>query len=255
MLVIIPPTTTMDMSRIETEFVATKPEFQKQAEYVIENFSQYSIEGLMRLFDISEKLAKKAYDEYQDFFSSEYAKPAIYAYTGSVYKSLNPHSFQIDDFNFAQSIVRIVSSVYGLLRPLDAIKAYRSTFFLKKKDLPEQDLVSFWHDKINDSLKSDAFRDNRQILFLCVHDMLKIIDQEELEKDNRFVVVTFKDMKDGEWKVIREFEKPAIGNMLSWIIKNKIEHIDDITKWNEDGYKFNLSLSKRDEFVFTREHK
>ncbi len=241
------------MSRIETEFVATIPEFQKQAEYVIDNFSQYSVEGLMRLFGISEQLAKKAYTEYQDFFSSDYSKPAIFAFTGSIFKELDPGTFKNNDFNFAQSTVRILSSVYGLLKPLDGIKACRSSFFLKKKELPEQDLVSFWHDKINDSLISEASRDNKEILYLSMLDMLKVVDKEELEKDNRFVVVTFKDNKDGEWKIIREFEKQAIGKMLSWIIRNKVEHIDEITKWSDDGYKFNLEMSERDIFVFTRE--
>ena len=117
MLILIPPTTTMDMSNINSDYIPTIPVFQQQAEYVINNFLLYSVEGIAKVFNISMELAQKAYDEYQNFFSDSYKKPAFFAFTGPLYKEMKPAEFTNDEFHFAQEHFRIISSVYGLIKP------------------------------------------------------------------------------------------------------------------------------------------
>ena len=216
MLILIPPTTTMDMSNINSDYIPTIPVFQQQAEYVINNFLLYSVEGIAKVFNISMELAQKAYDEYQNFFSDSYKKPAFFAFTGPLYKEMKPAEFTNDEFHFAQEHFRIISSVYGLIKPLDGIKAFRSSFFLHNFKLKEEDMLTFWRDKINNQIVKEAATDNKQILFIAFHDLLKVLNIDETTKDNSFCVVTFKEFECGADKTLREYEKPARGNPIQW---------------------------------------
>ena len=200
-------------------------------------------------------LFRSAYNEYRRFLSSEENKAAIFAFTGPVFKALDAKSLTYNEFHFAQNHVRILSSIYGVLKPLDAIKEYRSTFMIKEKELPEQNLFAFWKDKITDTILKDAKQDNKEILFLAFHDLLKCLDLVEIEKETRFVTVSFKEIKNGEAKIVREYEKIAIGHLLSHIIKNNINNIEDIKSWEYDEYKFNVNLSDNLNIVFSRETK
>ena len=255
MLVIIPPSITMDKTPVHSELTTSTPEFKDMAEYLIHIFSDDSIEGLSKLFGISEELAEKAYNEYREFLVSNNTKAAIFAFTGPLFKTLDPEKFTYNQFYFAQNHIRILSSIYGILKPLDAIKEYRSTFKIKNDKLPEQNLYDFWKDKITSSVKKDAEADNKQILFLAFHDLLKAINIDKLGSDMKFAYVTFKENKNGELITIREYEKEAIAHMTSWIIKENILNINDIKHWNMNGYSYSNEMSDDGNLIFIRNQK
>lgn len=252
MLIILPPSTTMDMTPVTTPTdEMTIPVFQKEAEYLASLYHQYTVGGLEHLFKISAPLAQKAYDEYLHF-EADPQKPAILAFKGALYKAMHPESFSEDEMLFAQKHIRILSSLYGVLKPLDGIKEYRSTFFLKLNGM-DTDLAHYWHQPITDHLIGDASRKNNQILYLSVLDMLKVVDLDKLREANEVIIVKFKDKREGEWKIIREYEKPAVANLTAWLVKNKIDQLDAVKQWKWDGYAFNESLSDKGNWIFTRE--
>lgn len=251
MLIIIPPSTTMDMTSAPQTEAMTVPVFEKNATYLAHLFSQYSVAALEHLFKISEPLAEKAYEEYRQFDTAT-PKPAILAFKGALYKTLEPASFTSDEMAFAQQHVRILSSLYGVLKPLDGIKAYRSTFFLSLNGLPDKDLAHYWHQPITDHLIGDASRKNHEILYLSVLDMLKVVDVAKMSEQNKVVIVKFKDLRDGEWKIIREYEKPAVANLVAWLVKHKIDQLETVKQWSWNGYAFNPDLSDAGNWVFTR---
>lgn len=251
MLIILPPSTTMDMTPVSITEDMTIPVFQKEAEYLAGLYGGYTVGGLEHLFKISAPLAQKAYDEYHHF-NTEPLKAAILAFKGVLYKTMHPEAFSEDEMLFAQKHIRILSSLYGVLKPLDGIKEYRSTFFLKLNGM-DTDLAHYWHQPITDHLIGDASRKNNQILYLSVLDMLKVVDLDKLREANEVVIVKFKDKREGEWKIIREYEKPAVANLTAWLVKNKIDQLDAVKQWQWSGYTFNDSLSDKDSWIFTRE--
>ena len=205
--------------------------------------------------DLSKKLAALNYQRYADFnvpFTLDNARQAIYAFKGDVYDGLGVNNYNDQDIIYANEHLRIISGLYGLLRPLDLIQAYRlemKTKFLNNKG---KDFYAYWGNKIttklNELLQS---KDNNTLVNLASTEYFKVVNPKIL----RATIITpiFKEKKEATEKIVTLFVKRARGAMASYIIKNRINTIDGIKEFHENGYKFHESKSLDGQLVFVRE--
>lgn len=253
MLIIIPPATAMDMTPVSISEKPTTPVFQRQADYLANLMSHLSVAELVDKLQISEELAEAAHEEYRRFNDPAYpAKPAIFAYAGALYKTLNPKLYSPADLHYAQSHLRMISTLYGVLRPLDLIKAYRISFHIKLSEWGVDNLFDYWRDLVTGQLKMDVSSAGGEMLYLAVESMFKVVDLEVLTSKYHVVIVTFKDWHDGEWRDIRSYSKPAKAEIVNAVIRGKIEKLVDLKGWKWGGYQFNRELSSDTDWIYTR---
>lgn len=214
--------------------------------------SQSQIQSLMKL---SDKLGALNYSRYQRYvtpFTSDNAKSAAYMFRGDTYVGLDADSLSDDDMVFAQGHLRILSGLYGLLRPLDLIQPYRLEMGTKLRNSRGEDLYDFWGDILtkacNDSLKNH--KDN-SVISLASNEYIKSIKPKQL--DGAFITCHFKEMKGGVPKTIGIFAKRARGMMARYIIQNRIETPDALKGFNQDGYEFIAALSDDTNYTFLRD--
>lgn len=253
MITIISSTKSLDMQKAYKINEATEPVFLAEAMELAELLKNYSQEELMKLMKISEKLAEVNYDRYMNFHKDEVvSKEALFSFSGDVYKAMNPFDYSEEQVEFAQNHLRILSGLYGVLKPLDKIKEYRLEMATKVENANHKDLYSFWTEKITNSiLKEVSGQERKVILNLASLEYSKILDRAKL-KGIEIFDVEFKENRNGQFKIVGTYAKKARGTMVSYIIKNKIDSIEDVKKFKEDGYVFNEAVSTENNIVFTR---
>lgn len=253
MITIISSTKSLDMQREYRINKATEPVFLEEAMELAEILKTYSQEELMKIMKISEKLAEINYDRYMNFHKVEgISKEALFSFSGDVYKSMNPFDYSEEQVEFAQDHLRILSGLYGVLKPLDKIKEYRLEMATKVKSARNKDLYSYWTEKITDNILEDVSKQEKKVILnLASLEYSKTLDRNKL-KDIEIFDVEFKENRSGQFKVIGTYAKRARGAMVSYIIKNGIDSIEEVKKFNEDGYVFNEELSVENNIVFTR---
>lgn len=253
MLIVLPHPTSVEMTPIHVSEPTSTPVFQKEAETIVNVLKDYSVHELSEKFQISQEAASEAYEEYQHYDDPEYPrKPAIFAFDDLLFRSIKPSFFTPADYHYAQQNTRIVSSLYGLLRPMDLIKECRTSFSLKLSKLNSGDLCSVWRPLIKKQLEKDARKMGGEILYLAGDESMNMTGIASLSTKFRVIVARFKDWKDNKWKEFREFEDPAMAALSNWIIKNKIQNIADIKNWRWKGYRFNSEESDELHWCFTR---
>ena len=230
------------------------PQYLEEAEKLIQFLSKYTPKKLSKLMNISSTLAELNYQRYIAWNSNHShndSKQAMYTFTGEVYSGLNPSSFSKKDNDFAQTHLRILSGLYGVLKPMDLIHAYRLEMGTKLKVGPKKNLYSFWKDKIvkdiNQALQEQG---DDVIVNLASNEYFKAIDKNQLKA--KVVVPVFKDFKNGQYKTIMVYAKKARGMMASFIIKNQIKKEADLIAFDVDGYCYNQEASTENEIVFYR---
>ncbi len=204
----------------------------------------------MDFMQISEKLAKLNQQRFKDWnvpFSTENAKQAVLAFTGDVYDGLDASTLKTRDINFAQEHLRILSGLYGLLRPLDLIQPYRLEMGRPLKTRGADTLYAFWKETITQELNQ---RPGDLLVNLASQEYFKAINKRVLDK--QIVTPVFKDEKNGTLKIISFFAKKARGRMARYIIQNRIMHADGLRSFAEDGYVFEPDSSTPSEPVFAR---
>jgi len=253
MILVISPSKTLDFSE-KCKDEHTIPDFLKESIGLIEVLRKLTTSEIAELMDLSEKLAVLNYQRYHDFsipFTLENSRQAIYAFKGDVYEGLDVEAFTQEDIKYAQSHLRIISGLYGLLRPLDLIQPYRLEMGIKLSNQNYKNLYEYWGNKItvklNELLKTGG---NNLLVNLASTEYFKVLNPKLFNA--RLVTPVFKERKNREYKVIPIFAKKARGLMASYIIKQRVENIDGIKQFREDGYGFNLNLSTETELVFTR---
>jgi len=253
MILVISPSKTLDFSE-KCKDEHTIPDFLKESIGLIEVLRKLTTSEIAELMDLSEKLAVLNYQRYHDFsipFTLENSCHAIYAFKGDVYEGLDVEAFTQEDIKYAQSHLRIISGLYGLLRPLDLIQPYRLEMGIKLSNQNYKNLYEYWGNKItvklNELLKTGG---NNLLVNLASTEYFKVLNPKLFNA--RLVTPVFKERKNREYKVIPIFAKKARGLMASYIIKQRVENIDGIKQFREDGYGFNLNLSTETELVFTR---
>lgn len=228
----------------------TQPDFLDRSEKLVIKARKFSKKGLMEFMEVSEKLAelnRQRFKEWNAPFSLDNAKQAALAFTGDVYEGLDANSLTKRDLNFAQKHLRILSGLYGLLRPLDLIQPYRLEMGRPLATRGAKNLYAFWKPTITEAI-NDA--PGNLLVNLASNEYFNAIDKKALNKT--VVSPVFKDAKNGKFKIISFFAKKARGTMARYIIENHITKADELQAFAEDGYAFAPDLSTPATPVFTR---
>ncbi len=246
MLVIISPSKTLDFNdnNFSTQLNCAVPKYEKESLELVKELKKLSPQQISKLMDISEKLSALNFDRFNNF-SEQKSKPALCAYKGDVYQGFELEKYDSKDFEFANSHLRIISGLYGILKPLDLIKPYRLEMSINLPNSKGKNLYDFWQDKITEHLNNE---NQELIVNLASNEYSSVIKRSKLNK--KVIDVVFKEMHKGVLKIIGIQAKKARGMMANFIIQNKITNIKDLKKFSP--YKFNESLSSEEEYVFTR---
>ncbi len=254
MLIVISPAKTLDFESKAKTKRHTLPEFIPQSKQLIKELKQLSPAKVSALMGISDKLGVLNYDRFQSWtpnFTEGNSKQAILAFKGDVYTGLEAESFNAENFNFAQKHLRILSGLYGLLRPLDLMQAYRLEMGTKFKTKHGNNLYEFWGDTLTEALNKDLqATKSKTFVNLASNEYFKAVKPAAL--DAEVISPVFKDWKNGDYKIISFFAKKARGLMSAYIIRNKIKNADDILSFDLEGYHLSKKHSSDNKPVFIR---
>jgi len=232
----------------------SKPALLQESGLLVKELRQKSVEDLQQLMSVSEKIASLNYDRFQNFstpFSTDNARQALLAFKGDVYTDIAIHDYSEDDFSFAQQHLRILSGLYGLLKPMDLIQPYRLEMKTKLSNQRGKDLYQFWGDRITQQLNTALKEQDVKVLVnLASNEYFKAIQSAALEGE--IITPVFKEHKDGKYKVVAIHAKRARGKMANFIIRNHIDQPEQIKTFNEGGYEYSDNLSSDKEWVFVR---
>lgn len=232
----------------------TIPQFQQAATDIALYMAQYSVEDLKRLLKLSPKLALESYERFQHFHSTdERPLQALLAYTGVVFKHINPKDFSEEDFLFAQTHLRIVSICYGLLRPLDLIKPYRMEYDIKLPELGDGNMYNFWKGRQTQSLIKEVKADDNLLINLASMDVQPAFEWKKIEDSVRIITPEFKVWKNGKAETIVIYAKMARGQMSRYIIKNKISNPEELKSFTWEGFQYKETLSSENNWVFLQD--
>ena len=226
--------------------------FEKEAEYLNSILKRKSPKDLSILMGISSKIADLNYERNHDWslpFNNKNARQAVYAFSGDVYRGLDSYSIDDDKIDFMQSTVRIISGLYGLIKPLDLIQPYRLEMGTKLSFDNNKNLYEYWREKISNQLNLEL-SENEPVLNLASNEYFKAIDTKVIKSD--VYSANFKQLKDGNYKTIAIFSKKARGMMARYIFENNITDINSLKSFNYDRYIFNENLSSEKELIFCR---
>ena len=254
MLIVISPAKTLDFQKEISNADSSFPENLDKSELLVNTLKKKSPKKLSELMNISPKLGQLNFERYQEWqlpFSHENAKHAVIVFKGEVYVGLDIDRFSNEDLFYAQDHLRILSGLHGLLKPLDLIQPYRLEMGTKLKYRRKNNLYEFWGDIITKSMQT-AFQDqdDKVLINLASDEYFRSIDKKKLNA--RIITPVFKDFKNGEYEFLSFYGKKARGMMTRYILLNRINNIDDLKFFEEDGYFYNDILSSEDQLVFTR---
>lgn len=254
MLITISPAKTLDYESPLAIQTFTQPELLNESQKLINVCRKLSPADIATLMKISDKLAglnAARFGEWQSDFTPENARQAILAFKGDVYTGMQAETFSVQDFEFAQQHLRILSGLYGVLRPLDLMQPYRLEMGTRLKNPRGKDIYEFWGDIITNQLNSAIAEQGDQVLVnLASDEYFKSVNIKKL--DGVMVKPVFLDEKNGKYKVISFYAKKARGLMSRFIIQNKLSKTDQLADFNLEGYQFDESQSKGNDLVFTR---
>jgi cytoplasmic iron level regulating protein YaaA (DUF328/UPF0246 family) len=254
MILVISPAKTLDFESENISPQYSIPESLEKSEKIVNKLKKMSVKKIGELMSISKDLSKlnqERYLEWDTNFNSENGKPAIQAFKGDVYVGLDVQSFTQEDLGFANEHLRILSGLHGVLRPLDLIRPYRLEMGTKLPVLRKKNLYEYWQDEVTERVNGfleDVSSD--YLINLASDEYFNVINTKKLKA--AIIKPSFKDYKNGQYKVLSFFAKKARGMMSAFIIKNRITNPEDIKGFNADGYSFNAELSNDTEWVFTR---
>jgi len=254
MLIVISPAKTLDYATKVSTSNATQPQFLNEAAALNQVLRAYSSQKLAKLMTVSKNIAELNFTRNKEWsppFNHENARQAIFAFKGDVYLGLEAYGFNDDDLAFAQQHLRILSGLYGVLRPLDLMQPYRLEMSTRLKNPHGKNLYDFWDDKVTGAINKALHAQKDKILInLASEEYFAVLQPAILDTD--VLTPVFKDYKNGTYKIISFFAKKARGRMAAWIIKNRIAEKARLTGFTEDGYGFSPALSNENELVFIR---
>lgn len=257
MLAIISPAKTLDFESRTPALKPSQPDFLENSAELIRSLNQFSEEELSSLMNISPKLATLNHERYQSWslpFSEDNARPALLAFKGDVYTGFTLDEYTRRDFTFAQKHLRILSGLYGLLRPLDLIQAYRLEMGTRLKNSAGKDLYAFWQNHLTSALiKATKATKSKTLINLASKEYFNAIDKQVVESAGiRIITPQFKDWKNGAYKFITIYGKKARGMMVDYLIRQRLETLPPLQSFDTEGYSFNKKLSEENNWVFTR---
>nr|WP_320165846.1 peroxide stress protein YaaA [uncultured Methylophaga sp.] len=253
MLTVISPAKTLDFDTPPTTQKHSQPRFLSQSQELIDTLRQMSTADIASLMKLSDKLAGlnvARYETWQTPFNLDNAKQAVLAFQGDVYTGLDAETLNEKQLTFAQKHLRILSGLYGVLKPLDLIQPYRLEMGTKLDNAKGKDLYAFWGSDIRQSLQAEDAMQDEVLINLASNEYFKAAEAKKLKA--RIITPVFKDWKNGQYKMISFYAKKARGMMSRYIIEHELQDPDRIKDFDTDGYRFSADMSKKDEWVFIR---
>ncbi len=254
MLILLSPAKTLDFGISVKGKKFSQPEFLQEAQMLVDLLKKMTPDELQQLMKINVKLAHLNATRFMEWhlpFTPENAKPALQVFRGEVYTGINADDFDEQDHDFARDHVRILSGLYGLLRPNDLIQPYRLEMGTKLQNEKGRDLYRFWGDKITRSVNRTLKETGQKIIVnLASDEYFKAIDVNGI--DAEIYTPVFLDYKNGKYKFLTVYGKRARGMMTRFIVKNRITDIEQLKLFDESGYYFNVEMSTDRKWVFTR---
>ena len=254
MLIVISPAKTLDYETAPATKKHTTPDYLEDSQELINRARRFSALDIAEIMGVSMKIADLNQQRFSDWktpFTQDNAKQAVLAFKGDVYTGLDAETMNAKDFQFAQKHLRILSGLYGLLRPLDLMQAYRLEMGRKIETDRGKNLYEFWGDEITEGLNKQLKKTKSQYLInLASMEYFKSVKTKKLNAE--IITPAFKDYKNGEYKMMGVYAKKARGLLSRYIIENQIENVEDIKEFAVDGYRYNKKLSEGNTWVFTR---
>ncbi len=250
MLILISPAKSLDYSTPNYQ-AYTLPDFTSDVKALVGVMKKKSAREISELMHVSENLAvlnEERYRTFQREFNTENSKQAILAFNGDVYTKIDVDSYTSEDFDFAQNHLRILSGLYGLLKPLDLIQPYRLEMGTRLETKKGKNLYEYWDKKITKAINGAAA--GRPIVNLASQEYFKAVHLKTLKSP--LVNIHFREFKDGTYQTIGIFAKQARGMMTNFAIKNRIEDPEELKSFNLEGYEFSAPMSDKTDWVFIR---
>ncbi len=256
MLLVISPAKSLDFESRPTTRKFSQPEFLDDARLLIDELKDLSPGEISDLMGISTKLGELNCDRYNEWalpFTRDNAKQAALAFRGDVYVGMQAWDYSERDFTWAQKRVRILSGLYGVLKPLDLIQPYRLEMGISLPNPRGKNLYEFWGDRLSEALGSELENHRSKLLVnLASNEYWDVLDPGRIGA-NRVVRPVFKDLKNGRYKFISFYAKKARGLMASYIVKNRVDTMRGLKDFDWGGYRYCDAESSKDEFVFLRD--
>lgn len=252
MKIVLSPAKSLDYSTALPTQRFTEAQFLDKANTIQKTLKKKNPKDLMELMDISEKLADLNWQRNQDWalpFTQENARQAIYAFNGDVYSGLDAYTIPTEKLDVLQDQLRILSGLYGILRPLDLMREYRLEMGTSIAIGTKKNLYEFWKKTITEAFNNELTKDEL-FVNLASNEYFSAVDTKALKVP--VITPEFKDYKDGKLKMISFFAKKARGLMVRYIIDSNATTIEDLKGFNYEGYAFDANLSKGNTLVFTR---
>lgn len=253
MLIVISPAKTLDFETQPSTPTHSQPRFLDQSQQLINTLQKLDTVDIAKLMKLSDKLAGLNVARYQSWkppFNLDNAKQAALAFKGDVYTGLDAETMSDADLGYAQNHLRILSGLYGVLKPLDLIQPYRLEMGTKLDNDSGKNLYEFWGNDLTDAITQEL--DDGILINLASNEYFKSIKTKQLNA--RVITPVFKDQKNGQYKMISFYAKKARGLMSRYIIDNKLTEPEAIKGFDYEGYYYSEAESKGDEWVFLREH-
>jgi len=252
MKIIVSPTKSLDFeSKVPTNLF-TQPRFLEQSKKLNAKLKTLSKNEIGKLMSISEALSQLNYERNQVWetpFTKENAKQAVYSFTGAVFKGIDVNSLAEEKIPVLQDRLRILSGLYGLLKPLDLIQPYRLEMGTKIKVGDTENLYKFWNTELANSLNAEL-GDHELLINLASTEYFKALPTNALKVP--MITPVFKDLKNGQYKIVMTYAKKARGLMVRYIIDNEINTLEELKAFNVDNYRFSEEMSTETELLFTR---
>ncbi len=255
MLALLSPAKTLDYSTTLPSDVFTQPRLLEQSQKLIDEAAQLSASEVMRLMTVSEKIAQLNVERFRDWqadFDFSNARQAIFAFKGDVYSGLDAYHLSDDALDFAQTHLRMLSGLYGLLRPLDLMMPYRLEMGIRLKNERGTNLYQFWGDRITQLINDDLKHAKAtQLINLASDEYYKAVIESKVQAE--IIKPVFLDQKNGQYKIISFYAKKARGLMARYMVQNQVKHADQLKEFNLEGYYYDAQQSTAQNMVFLRD--
>ena len=255
MLTVISPAKTLDFDSEPHTTTHSQPAFLKQSQQLINELKKLTATDIASLMKLSDKLSglnAARFQEWQTPFSLDNAKQAVLAFKGDVYTGLDAETLDDKGLAFAQQHLRILSGLYGVLKPLDLMQAYRLEMGTKFANKKGKNLYQFWGSQLREFLEADPAMKDGILINLASNEYFKATEAKKLNA--RIITPVFKDWKNGQYKMISFYAKKARGLMTRYMIDHQINQPEQLKDFDTDGYRYSDDMSDGDNWVFIRDH-
>jgi len=254
MISLLSPAKSLDFEFSMEGLECTTPDLLENADYLAKKLKPYSAGRIAKLMSVSKDLAELNHNRYQSWHvpHDSSARPCLLAFRGDVYRGMAAVDFTRQDLDFAQDHIRILSGLYGVLRPMDRILPYRLEMGTSLKvTATKKNLYNFWGETITNKLNEVVEQNDSKVMVnLASNEYFKSIHTDKLKGE--LITCSFKDKKNGEYKAIMTFAKLARGFMTRYIVSNRVDQKEGLKDFDLEGYGFSSKLSTPTEYVFTR---